>query len=215
MLTGQELLAKVKEMGDAPKTELATACGYVSKKKDGSDRVNFTAFYEALLNAKGIDLGSGGKGVGKGGRKLSYTAKVQFNGNLLVGKAYTALLDLEPGDEFEIKLGRKQIRLIPIGAAEEHASHSSVTDEEGRETHASKGWLLRTLLSRRPPVLLKRLAWPPSIYAYCCKPELRFDQLEHGRQATDSRWLFYRSMEIRLLVLALLTIAIRLFVRKI
>ena len=60
MLTGQELLSKVKEMGDAPKTELATACGYVSKKKDGSDRVNFTAFYEALLNAKGIDLGSGG-----------------------------------------------------------------------------------------------------------------------------------------------------------
>ena len=108
----------------------ATAWGWVSKKKDGSDRVNFTAFYEALLNAKGIDLGSGGgKGVGKGGRKLSYTAKVQFNGNLLVGKAYTALLDLEPGDEFEIKLGRKQIRLIPIGAAEEHASHSGVEEE--------------------------------------------------------------------------------------
>ena len=130
MLTGQELLSKVKEMGDAPKNELATVCGYVSKKKDGSDRVNFTAFYEALLNAKGIDLGSNGKGVGKGGRKLSYTAKVQFNGNLLVGKAYTALLDLEPGDEFEIKLGRKQIRLIPIGAAEEHASHSSVEENE-------------------------------------------------------------------------------------
>ena len=32
---------------------------------------------------------------------LSYTAKVQFNGNLMVGKAYTALLDLERGDEFE------------------------------------------------------------------------------------------------------------------
>ena len=107
-------------MGDASKSELATACGYVSKKKDGSDRVNFTAFYEALLNAKGVDLGnSGGKGVGKGGRKLSYTAKVQFNGNLLVGKAYTAMLDLKPGDEFEIKLGRKSVRLIPMGASEE------------------------------------------------------------------------------------------------
>ena len=83
MLTGQELLARVKEMGDAPKTELATACGYVSKKKDGSDRVNFTAFYEALLNAKGIDLGSSaGKGVGKGGRKLSYTAKVTIGGKI-------------------------------------------------------------------------------------------------------------------------------------
>ena len=129
MLTGQELLSKVKEMGDAPKTELATACGYVSKKKDGSDRVNFTAFYEALLNAKGIDLGSNGKSVGKGGRKLSYTAKVQFNGNLLIGKAYTAMLDLQPGDDFEIKLGRKQIRLIPVGAAEEHASHSAIEEE--------------------------------------------------------------------------------------
>ena len=36
-----------------------------------------------------------------------------------MGKAYTAMLDLEPGDEFEIKLGRKQIKLIPAGTAEE------------------------------------------------------------------------------------------------
>ena len=119
MLTGAELLAKVKDLGDVSKTDLATACGYVSKKKDGSDRVNFTAFYEALLNAKGIDLGGGSAGVGKGGRKLSYTAKVQGNGNLLVGKAYTAMLDLQVGDEFEIKLGKKAIRLIPVGSEEE------------------------------------------------------------------------------------------------
>ena len=119
MLTGQELLSKVKEMGDASKSELVSACGYVSKKKDGSERINFTAFYEALLNAKGIDLGSGGKSVGKGGRKLSYTAKVQFNGNLMVGKAYTAMLDLKPGDDFEIKLGRKSIRLIRVGSTED------------------------------------------------------------------------------------------------
>ena len=51
--------------------------------------------------------------VGKGGRKLSYIATVQGNGNLLIGKAYTALLDLKAGDEFEIKLGRKQIKLLP------------------------------------------------------------------------------------------------------
>ena len=119
MLTGADLLAKVKELGDVSKTEMATACGYVSKKKDGSDRVNFTAFYEALLNAKGIDLGAGGGGVGKGGRKLSYATKVQGNGNLLVGKAYTAMLDLNVGDEFEIKLGKKAIRLIPVGGSEE------------------------------------------------------------------------------------------------
>jgi hypothetical protein len=120
MLTGSELLAKVKELGDVSKSDLVRSCGYVSSKKDGSERLNFTAFYEALLEAKGVSLGdSGGKGKGKGGRKLSYTATVQGNGNLLVGKAYTAMLDLQPGDEFEIKLGRKQIKLIPSGGSDE------------------------------------------------------------------------------------------------
>jgi hypothetical protein len=121
MLTGPDLLVKVKELGDVSKSDLVRGCGYVSTKKDGAERLNFTAFYEALLEAKGVSLGdgSGGKSVGKGGRKLSYVATVQGNGNLLVGKAYTAMLDLQPGDEFEIKLGRKQIRLLPAGADDE------------------------------------------------------------------------------------------------
>jgi hypothetical protein len=121
MLTGSDLLAKVKELGDVSKSELVRSCGYVSTKKDGTERLNFTAFYEALLGAKGVNLGtdSSGRGTGKAGRKLSYTTKIQFNGNLMVGKAYTAVLDLQPGDEFEIKLGRKQIKLIPLGSTEE------------------------------------------------------------------------------------------------
>jgi hypothetical protein len=120
MLTGSDLLAKVKELGELSKSDLVRGAGYVSLKKDGSERLNFTAFYEALLEAKGVNLGDGGgKSVGKGGRKLSYTATVQGNGNLLVGKAYTAMLDLQPGDDFEIKLGRKQIRLLPAGSDDE------------------------------------------------------------------------------------------------
>ena len=62
-------------------------------------------------------VSAGGKG--KAGRKLSYTATVQGNGNLLVGKAFAATLDLQPGDEFEIKLGKKQIRLVPVGGSDE------------------------------------------------------------------------------------------------
>jgi hypothetical protein len=120
MIRGADLLAKVKELGDVGKSEIVRACGYVSTKKDGSDRLNFTAFYEALLEAKGVDLGATSK-MGKGGRKLSYIATVQGNGNLLIGKAYTAMLDLKPGDEFEIKLGRKQIRLIPAGSEDGEA----------------------------------------------------------------------------------------------
>lgn len=84
------------------------------------ERLNFTAFYEALLEANGDSLGEGGgNGKGKAGPSLSYVAKVQFNANLLVGMAYTGLLGLNPGDEFEIKLGKKQIRLVPVGASDD------------------------------------------------------------------------------------------------
>ena len=56
MLTGSDLLAKVKELGDVSKSDLVRACGYVSSKKNGRERLNFTAFYEALLEAKGVNL---------------------------------------------------------------------------------------------------------------------------------------------------------------
>jgi len=120
MLTGADLLAKVKELADASKSELVRAAGYLSTKKNGSERLNYTAFYEALLEAKGMNLGErANKEHQRPGRKLSYATKVQFNGNLMVGRAYTDLLDLKPGDAFEFKLGRKQIRLVPVGASDD------------------------------------------------------------------------------------------------
>jgi hypothetical protein len=117
MLTGSDLLNKVKELDDISKSDLVRSCGYVITKKNGQERLNFTSFYEALLEAKGINLGTNEEG--KPRRKLSYVATVQGNGNLLIGKAYTALLELQVGDEFEINLGRKQIRLVPVGDTED------------------------------------------------------------------------------------------------
>ena len=121
MLTGADLLARIKALGDVPRAELARECGYVSSRKDGRERLNFTAFYEALLEAKGMNLGrSAEKGSGRAGRKLSYFTKVQFNGNLMVGSAYVDQLGFKPGDSFEIRLGKQQqIRLVPMGGAEE------------------------------------------------------------------------------------------------
>ena len=123
MLTGAELLAKVKSLEDASKSDMAKTCEYVSTKKDGGERINFTSYYEALLSAKGVELtGGGSAGIGKGGRKLSYKAVVQGNGNLLVGKAYTAMLDLQVGDEFTIKLSKKKgVTLVPVGSKDEEA----------------------------------------------------------------------------------------------
>ena len=112
MLTGSDLLAKFKEVEGLSDSEQCRACGYVSTKKNGESRLKYTAYYKALLEAKGMKMGKNSV-VGKGGRKLSYVATVQGNGNLLIGKAYTALLDLKPGDEYNIKLSKKQIRLTP------------------------------------------------------------------------------------------------------
>ncbi len=119
MLTGNELLAKVKELGDVSKSELVRSTGYVSTKKDGSERLNFTEFYEALLKAKGVrfNTGSGKSTASKRVDNLSYVATVQSNGNLLIDKAYTRLLGLKPGDQLAIKLSRKQIKLIYEEAA--------------------------------------------------------------------------------------------------
>jgi len=51
-----KLLGKFKKLGDGSESDLVRAAGYVSTKKDGSERLNFTAFYEALLEAKGLAL---------------------------------------------------------------------------------------------------------------------------------------------------------------
>lgn len=115
-LVGPELLAKVKALGECSKSDLVRACGYVSTKKDGTERLNFTAFYEAMLAAKGTVFGPATTTESRRGRKLSGRTRVQFNGNLLVGRAYTAQLGLVPGDEFEIKLARSgSITLVPTG----------------------------------------------------------------------------------------------------
>lgn len=119
MLTGPELIAKVTELcaaSDGKMADVVRACGYVSRKENGGERVNFRAFHEALLRAKGIDLE---RPKGKPGRKPGFVATVQGNGNLLIGKVYTEKLGLRPGDQFEIKLGRKAIKLAPVGMPNE------------------------------------------------------------------------------------------------
>ena len=53
-LVGKELLKKVQELGDVTKSELVRATGYVSRRKDGTERLNYTRFFEELLRAKGL-----------------------------------------------------------------------------------------------------------------------------------------------------------------
>ena len=47
MLTGPDLLAKVKELGSVSKADLVRGCGYGSTKADGSELLDFDAFKKA------------------------------------------------------------------------------------------------------------------------------------------------------------------------
>lgn len=117
-LTGEELLNKVKELGNLSKEEKAKVCGYYTTTKGGVQRVNMMQFLNALIDAEGIELDGTAKSNGRGGRSASYRIAIQSNGNLLIGSAYTKQLGVEPGDEFEISLGRKHIRLKQIGQSD-------------------------------------------------------------------------------------------------
>lgn len=124
-LTGEELIKKVKELGNLSKEEKAKACGYYTVTKNGIERVNMMQFLNALIDAEGIQLDSTPKADGRGGRSASYRITVQSNGNLLIGSAYTKQLGVKPGDEFEINLGRKHIHLKQMEGEDQEAAVAS------------------------------------------------------------------------------------------
>jgi hypothetical protein len=113
-LTGQALVQKVKELDHLSREEKAKACGYYTVTKSGTARVNMMKFMNALIEAEGIQIDSTQNGNGRGGRSASFRITVQSNGNLLIGSTYTKQMGLNPGDEFEISLGRKHIRLRQV-----------------------------------------------------------------------------------------------------
>ena len=118
---GEELIKKVRELETLSKEEKAKACGYYTITKNGIERVNMMKFLNALIYAEGIELDSTPPANGRGGRSASFRISVQSNGNLLIGSAYTKQMGLNPGDEFEITLGRKHIRLKQMDQEEDLA----------------------------------------------------------------------------------------------
>ena len=112
MLEGADLLAKTKALSDASRSDLVRECGYVTVKEDGTERLNFVSFYEALLKAKGVDL----KPKKRMGRKLTHKAKVQSDGKVIIGSAYIEEMNLDPGTVFDIEVGRTKVVLTAAAA---------------------------------------------------------------------------------------------------
>lgn len=109
MLSGNELIAFVKENADMEQTELARAAGFVSVTATGKERVMAKQFCEALLQAKGVSI----KSAKKPGKSAQYTTTVHKTGVILVGKTYVEKFGVEVGDELDIVIERDCIQLRP------------------------------------------------------------------------------------------------------
>ena len=53
MLSGNQLISTIKSLPDMNEKELVKTCGYSHTQKNGTEKLNFTDFYVALLEAKG------------------------------------------------------------------------------------------------------------------------------------------------------------------
>lgn len=117
-LTGDALLAKHKELKaeGASTSELVRGCGYVGTKKDGAERLNFTAFYKAMNDALG--WGDSDKKPAANDDLAFLVTVGSKSQNIVVGKRYGQLLGVKPGDALKIKVTKKSITLTPVNDPE-------------------------------------------------------------------------------------------------
>ena len=54
MLTGNQLIKTIKENAEVSKCDIVKLCGYTSVRKNGSIKLNYTQFYQALLSAQEV-----------------------------------------------------------------------------------------------------------------------------------------------------------------
>jgi hypothetical protein len=97
-LTGDELKAKVAELGPMAESDIAIACGYVS----AAGKAKLSAFKDALLAAHGLSL-KPAKAAGRKGKALSFTVTTGKTGNIVMAGGYSALLGIQPGSQVAIR----------------------------------------------------------------------------------------------------------------
>jgi hypothetical protein len=126
-LEGEALVAKIKSLPDLSKADLVRACGYISRKKNGPERLDFLAFYEALLEARVLHAGSCESAATLNPRSTrervkgneSFQVLVANEGSVLLTKGCASHLGLRPGDKFCVRLESGAIVLDPVDPDED------------------------------------------------------------------------------------------------
>lgn len=97
-LTGNDLKAKVLELGQLPEADAAIACGYVTAE----GKAQVAAFKNALLEAHGLAFAKPSRGGGSKGKPLSFSVTAGKTGNIVLAGGYGALIGIEPGGKVAI-----------------------------------------------------------------------------------------------------------------
>ena len=98
-LTGDELKARLAELGQTDEGAAAITCGYVSK----TGKASLAAFRQARLEAHGLALGAPKATTGRKGKPLSFTVTTGKTGNIVMAGGYSALLGIAPGGQVAIR----------------------------------------------------------------------------------------------------------------
>lgn len=99
-LIGDELKAKVAELGPMAESDVAIACGYVS----AAGKAKLSAFKDALLAAHGLSLKPAKATGSRKGKPLSFQVTTgSKNGNIVLAGGYSALLGVEHGGQVAIR----------------------------------------------------------------------------------------------------------------
>lgn len=124
---GKELLALLKQNAGKPARHLAALAGYTTTTRTGQQRVKMLAFQKAVLEANQITFEAPptSNEMRQSGRKAAHRMRVQANGNLLIGSAYTREMGLEPGTIFEIQPGRKHLKLVLVESSDQEQQLSA------------------------------------------------------------------------------------------
>lgn len=96
-LIGEELKAKVAELGPTPENELALACGYAN----AAGRANIAQFKAALLEAH--DILKPPAETPKRGRGLGFEVTVGTKGQIVLSGGYSELISVEPGQKVRVQ----------------------------------------------------------------------------------------------------------------
>lgn len=124
-LTGSALLAhyEAAQKGGVKKGDAARTAGYVKELPDGKVRVLFSAFQEALLQAKGVCISKARSG--KRGRELSYETAVLGPGHAVIGQGYLAQIGAEPQSRLSIRVKGKELILKAVAPAAESTADAA------------------------------------------------------------------------------------------